>query len=74
MKGENTIMLSNSAKQLLDHFKDIYYKTGRTEFIVEDYMNIPGHEAALIELYSEGCISEEKNNVLGSVFLYTDEI
>ena len=43
-------MLTDSAKQLLDHFKDIYNSTGRTEFIVDDYMSIPGHEAALTEL------------------------
>lgn len=67
-------MLTDSAKQLLDHFKDIYNNTGRTEFIVDDYMSITGHEAALTELYSEGYISEEKNNILGSISLYTDKI
>ena len=67
-------MLSNSAKQLLDHFKDIYDKTGRTEFIVDDYMGIPDYEMALTELCSQGYISEEQNNILGSVTLYTDKV
>lgn len=67
-------MLSNSAKLLLNHFKDIYDKTGKTEFIVDDYMGIPDHEMALTELCSQGYISEEQNNILGTVFLYTDRV
>lgn len=67
-------MLSNSAKQLLDHFMGIYNKTGRSEFIVDDYMGIPNYEMALKELCSQGYISEEQNNILGSVFLYTDRV
>lgn len=67
-------MLSNSAKQLLEHFMGIYNKTGRSEFIVDDYMGIPSYEIALKELCSQGYISEEQSNILGSVFLYTDKI
>ena len=67
-------MLTDSAKQLLDHFKDIYNSTGRTEFIVDDYISTPDYEIVLKELCSEGYISEEKNNILGSVSLYTDKI
>lgn len=67
-------MLSNSAKQLLDHFMGIYNKTGRSEFIVDDYMGIPNYEMALTELCSQGYISEEQSNILGTVFLYTDRV
>jgi len=67
-------MLTDSAKQLLDHFKDIYNSTGRTEFIVDDYMGIPNYEMALKELCSQGYVSEEQNNILGSVSLYTNRV
>ena len=67
-------MLTDSAKQLLGHFKDIYNSTGRTEFIVDDYMGIPNYEMALKELCSQGYVSEEQNNILGSVSLYTDRV
>ena len=67
-------MLTDSAKQLLDHFKNIYNSTGRTEFIVDDYVSTPDYETVLKELCSQGYISEEQNNILGSVTLYTDSV
>lgn len=55
--------MSETAYLLLERFLKKRKETGKAEFYVEDYADVPGHQQAIRELINEG-IAEESDDIL----------
>lgn len=65
--------MSKGFYPLLERLIEKYKETGQTEFLVEDYIDIPGHQEAIQELIHEG-IADEANNILQTLTIDLDRL
>lgn len=66
-------MLSTEAKNLLNHFIEIYKKTGSNRFEIEHCLGIPNVRTSIDELKAAGVLNEA-NNVLQTLSINFDAI